>query len=511
MPAKRIDNEKRFSSILDNINMGVVVHAPDTTIIMHNKKASELLGLPDEHIKGALASDDQWVFIGEDNRPLKLERFPVSLVLEKKTSIENLLIGVVHKDASNNIKKTTWVLANGSPVFNHDNELHEIIITFIDITDRKIAEDSLKKAIQELDHKKKELQIILEEAPNPIMIHTENGKVVLINKAWKQLTGYSDKEIDTIEKWTKKAYAKEKSVVKEYIDKLYRLDKRVDEGEYRITSKSGEILIWQFSSAPLGMIDGIRAVISSAMDVTELKQKDELMMSQSRLAAMGEMLSMIAHQWRQPLSVISTNASKIIVDIALDNVKNESMNNEAESILRQTQELSKTIDDFRSFFQPKKNKDEVFVKDIYYQALAIMDKSLKNNNIELINTISTHSKVSVFSRELMHVFINLLKNAQEALEEHRTEDRKIITTMHEETQNIQISICDNAGGIDKDVICKIFDPYFSTKTEKNGTGIGLYMSKIIIEEHLNGTISVSNKDEGTCVNISVPLNIPSSS
>ena len=141
------------------------------------------------------------------------------------------------------------------------------IMTIIrDVSEQVSYEQKLIFQAQLLKQKKQELETIFQEAPNPMGIHNEDGEVLMINKVWEELTGYYYKEINTVEKWTKKAYGKRMSVVKEYIDTLYDVDQKIDSGQFDIITKGGDIITWQIYTAPLGVIDGKRTIISSAMD-----------------------------------------------------------------------------------------------------------------------------------------------------------------------------------------------------------------------------------------------------
>ena len=239
----------------------------------------------------------------------------------------------------------------------------------------------------------------------------------------------------------------------------------------------------------------------------ELIYKDEMMLAQSRHAAMGEMISMIAHQWRQPISAISMGANNILADIELDIVDNETLKNSAEDILKQTQELSKTIDDFRGFFKPNKMIQSIYIKDILEDTLKIVKGSLISSNIKLDIKCQNTQKIETYSRELMQVIINLLNNSKDALVQNEIKDKKIMISEKIYDGRVVLKICDNGGGVDEEIINKIFEPYFTTKSEKNGTGLGLYMSKTIIEKHLLGSLSVSNEDGGACFKITLPLTI----
>jgi C4-dicarboxylate-specific signal transduction histidine kinase len=197
-------------------------------------------------------------------------------------------------------------------------------------------------------------------------------------------------------------------------------------------------------------------------------------------------------------------ANNIIADVQLEMVTDKELLEVSQEIIDETMYLSKTIDDFRDFFKPNKNKEEIQVEEVFEEAQKVMGKSFENSEITLGKNFTCSSKIETYKRELMQVFLNLLKNSQEALLEHRGDERKINVTCEELSNTIVFSISDNAGGIKEDIIGKIFDPYFSTKDEKVGTGLGLYMSKIIIEKHLKGTISVANKNDGVVFEIVLP-------
>ncbi|NOQ79375.1 MAG: HAMP domain-containing protein [Gammaproteobacteria bacterium] len=233
------------------------------------------------------------------------------------------------------------------------------------------------------------------------------------------------------------------------------------------------------------------------------REKDKLIMIQSRHAAMGEMISMIAHQWRQPLSVITMNANNIMADIEFDQINTNALKNDSQSMIKQASYLSHTIDDFRNFFQPDKKKEFITPEVILNNSFEIIGKSFENNNITITKNYNSTTELFLYNHEMLQVFLNILKNAQEALIENREFERIIDITIKEDNNFVHTIICDNSGGINEDILDKIFEPYFSTKDKKNGTGLGLYMSKIIIEQHLNGEISAFNDHHKSCFKISL--------
>ena len=236
-------------------------------------------------------------------------------------------------------------------------------------------------------------------------------------------------------------------------------------------------------------------------EVEKNRQKDNQMLQQSRLAQMGEMISMIAHQWRQPLTAISATAISIKLKSELNKFDKDYLLEQVSKIYEYVQHLSTTIDDFRDFFKPDKSKVETNYCNIIKSVLDIIKVSIKNRNIELIMEVTCKTKFYLYDNELKQVVLNIIKNAEDALLENKTKDPYIKIKTINKDNNYILEISDNAGGVSEDIIDNIFDPYFSTKTRKDGTGLGLYMSKIIIEDHCLGKLSVRNSDVGAVFSI----------
>ena len=273
----------------------------------------------------------------------------------------------------------------------------------------------------------------------------------------------------------------------------------------------GLIILTIFISLFLGIIiskqilEGNRKLQQRVMEeVKKSREKDKQMLQQSRLAQMGEMLSMIAHQWRQPLSAISATSSTIELKCKLNKIDKEQIVKLAGKISSYSQHLSSTIDDFRDFFKANKTKNKTSCVEIINNVLNIVQISLDNKNITLKKDFQCQSKFVTYSNELKQVILNLIKNAEDVLIEKKIKDPYISLKSYRENGYITIEVGDNAGGIPEDIIDKIFDPYFSTKLKKDGTGLGLYMSKIIIEEHCNGKLSVYNSEDGAVFKIALP-------
>ncbi|RLA79539.1 MAG: hypothetical protein DRG78_12785 [Epsilonproteobacteria bacterium] len=257
---------------------------------------------------------------------------------------------------------------------------------------------------------------------------------------------------------------------------------------------------------------GKRLRIITMQDLTQIQQKERLLLQQSRMAQMGEMLSMIAHQWRQPLGAISSAIFGIQTKLATGKYDNRDSNEDLYKFLNTkhkrineyVQFLSTTIDDFRNFFKPDKKKELVMFESTIGRALLIVEGSLTSHGIDVAYTFNVNEKVEIFQNEIMQVILNIIKNSEDNFIEKGTKNPKIRIETNKMPAHYEIVISDNGGGISEHIIDSVFEPYFSTKDEKNGSGLGLYMSKMMIEEHSGGLLQVENTKDGVAFSILIP-------
>ena len=236
-------------------------------------------------------------------------------------------------------------------------------------------------------------------------------------------------------------------------------------------------------------------------EVNKNKKQQLLMLQQNRLAQMGEMINMIAHQWRQPLNYLSLLNQTMYYQYLNHKLNDENMAKFRERSNKTIDQMSSTIDDFRNFFKPDKKKTSFCVNDVIDRVLETISPLFSHKSIEVIFKNREQYYAYGFPNELGQCILNIVYNAQDALNEREIENKNMEILLFQQEGTIILSIYDNAGGIPEDIIDKIFDPYFSTKNSKNGTGLGLYISKIIIEEHMNGKLRVLNKKNGACFKI----------
>ena len=227
-------------------------------------------------------------------------------------------------------------------------------------------------------------------------------------------------------------------------------------------------------------------------EVEKNQDKDRLLFQQSKMASMGEMIGNIAHQWRQPIAIISMWANNIIADIDMEEVEDKNLRKYAHKINEQTRHLSQTIDDFRNFFAPNKEKTTFKLKDSVDKTINLLTASFKTHNIEVIEDIKD-IEITALENELTQSILNIIKNAKDIIVTLDNDTKKLIFINTYKKENLAvIEIIDNGGGVPKEIKDKIFEPYFTTKDKSQGTGIGLYMTQSIITKHLHGKIDVIN-------------------
>ena len=226
-------------------------------------------------------------------------------------------------------------------------------------------------------------------------------------------------------------------------------------------------------------------------------KQQNLLQKQSKQAVMGEMISMIAHQWRQPLSTVTLSVSNLQIKKLLgEEIPSQDFDTALEDISDTVVYLSNTIDDFQTYFRPNKEITTISLHDLLQRSVGFALTRLKGTGIDISVNINRKLVVNTYVNELVQVTLNIINNAIDALIISSSKDKKIVISAQEKSEQIIISIVDNANGISEDNLGRIFDPYFSTKG-KNGTGLGLYMSQMLVQKQFNGSIKVNSSGDGS--------------
>ena len=349
----------------------------------------------------------------------------------------------------------------------------------------------LKKSINEFDE-------MINATMEGILIF-KNGKCIDLNQSTLDIFGYDHKD---------ELIGKEPFdfIDKDYVDLMKNELKKDNAEAYEaVMLKKDGTKFYALLRGHNLKNRGVR--LSSVIDITLLKEQERLISEQSKMVQMGEMIGNIAHQWRQPLSVISTSSSAMQLEKEFNTLTDEKFDTYTNAILQNTEFLSNTIDTFRDYIKEKPELKEVILQDRINGALEIIGASIKNHHIKLINNVNSVEpiKITLVVGELSQVIINLINNSKDAIIEKNIEDGYIKIDLKVTNNSTIITVTDNAGGIREDIISKIFNPYFTTKHQSQGTGLGLHMSKEIIEKHLNGKLSAKNSKDGAIFTIELPL------
>jgi signal transduction histidine kinase len=236
--------------------------------------------------------------------------------------------------------------------------------------------------------------------------------------------------------------------------------------------------------------------IGFKMRQTELEkqQNETILINKSKLASMGEMIGNIAHQWRQPLTHLSYIIMNLKAAYENDKLDKKYLEKKTDEANKQIEFMSHTIDDFRNFFKISKQKEEFSLIECINESINLLNESFKSLDIKLNFNYTENFRIRTYKGEFAQVIFNLLNNAKDEFIKQEIKDAKIIINIIKKEENILIEIIDNAGGISEKIIKKIFEPYFTTK--EKGLGIGLYMSKVIIEKNIGGKLEVENTING---------------
>jgi len=240
-------------------------------------------------------------------------------------------------------------------------------------------------------------------------------------------------------------------------------------------------------------------------EVEKNREKDQMMYQQSRLASMGEMIGNIAHQWRQPLNIMALVMQDIYISDQLGNLTSKKVEDSYEKSNNLLQYMSQTIDDFRNFFKQGDESAQFSVKEAIDTVYNLVNTNLSYNQIECNIDVRHDSQVFGGLNEFKQVLINIINNAQEAINTYEKSNKQINILITQKNENAVVSISDMGGGISTNVMQKIFDPYFTTKEQTQGTGLGLYMSKQIIENSMCGSLTAKNINNGAEFTITLPL------
>jgi len=331
----------------------------------------------------------------------------------------------------------------------------------------------------------------------------KDKKIIDCNKSVIQMFGFKDKAevLESTILDISPQYQQEGELTENKADVMLEITEKSGSHRFEwIHQRQNKTKFWTditLTSMRLNNQDVMHAVIRDISEnkklAEEIEEKKLQLFEQSKMAALGEMIGNIAHQWRQPLSAISTGVTGLQVQKEYGILSDEIFEHTCNAINENAQYLSKTIDDFRNFIKGERVKKLYILNDCLSRFLALVDSSIKNHHLHIILDLEENIKINGYENELIQCLMNIFNNAKDALNENAPEEKYIFIQTLNTDKNILIKIKDNAKGINSSVLPKIFEPYFTTKHQTKGTGLGLHMTYNLIVEGMKGTIEAKNE------------------
>jgi PAS domain S-box-containing protein len=360
----------------------------------------------------------------------------------------------------------------------------------------KIQEDLLKLYQQkekELKEEKDRFQLAIDGTSEGIWDWKVGSDYVYFSPTYKKMIGYEDNELENhFETWKSRIHPDDLARVLE--DVQLHIDKKtqVYESEFRFQHKNGS-WVWVLARGKALFDESGNAtrMIGFHTDLTKRKELERKMLNAEKMSSLGEMIGNIAHQWRQPLSVISSIASSIILHKQMGILSEDGLIKNATTIMEQTQSLSQTIDDFRDYIKGEMKLEKFLLSNTIQQIINIEKAILKDNEINVILDVDDNISLNSYPNAIVQSLINIINNAKDALADMEA-DRFIFIATKEMDDSVQIIIKDNAGGIPEEISHNIYEAYFTTKHKFQGTGLGLHMTYNLITSQLQGSIENKN-------------------
>ncbi len=435
-----------------------------------------------------------------------------------------------------------WVFALGEFNFDADGQALHMRGTAEDITERKrmalaLYELEAQQAASRYAQSEQKFRTLTEAMPQIVWMTRPDGWNIYFNQQWVDYTGLTLEESHG-HGWNIPFHPNDKKrawdawQLATQTDGDYSLECRLRraDGIYRwwlirgvsLHDADGKVVNWfgtctdiqdmkEYEEKRINAEEALQRLNATlerrVQEETEKNRlKDHLLIQQSRLAAMGEMIGNIAHQWRQPLNALGLVLANLVDAASYQELTPEYLDSQIRTGERLIQSMSGTIDDFRHFFRPRKRPEPFSAATAINEALSLMSASFANNNIKLRLDVAEDVQIAGFANEFSQVLLNLLSNAKDAILAQHKADGLVTIRLSRDKSCANVVVADNGGGIPEDIMERIFDPYFTTR--EKGTGIGLYMSKMIVESSMCGSISANNMGSGVEVTIICPLPIP---
>ncbi|WP_052502576.1 PAS domain-containing sensor histidine kinase [Halarcobacter anaerophilus] len=483
---KEIDTlNEYYSKLFEHTQVGIICLNPDGSFIKANQTFCNILGYTKEELQKLNFLEITY----KDDIDKSVDLY--NNVSENKKRSYNLEKRYIRKDG-----KLIWTEIFVNHITDKKGKFLYTLGVVTDISKRKGIQDTILEQT-------KTMQLYLDIVDVAIVVVNKQGNITLVNRKTCEILGFEEYSI-LGKNWFKNFISKDERMdqIKDFQDAIINKTDISEKIQYSVICSSSEkrTILWRrrYIYDEEKSIDGM---ISSGEDITELlkleeekRKNDELLFQQAKLASIAEMLRNIAHQWRQPLSTISTAASGMKMQKEMGILSDEDFDLGMSSIVGMTKYLSQTINDFQSFFKVDDINKEFTNEELFFKVENFILTTFKASNIELNIRAKEHFTITGSLNEMIKIIITLLNNARDAFAQKNLDKKAVFLESHLQKKSFSIIVKDNAGGIKEEIKNKIFEPYFTTKHQSLGTGIGLFMVKNVVENRLNGKIEVHNEE-----------------
>ena len=478
-----IAEKKTAQNYLDIVDVIILVTDMNKNVQLINRKGCEIIGYTANEVIGK-----NWI----DNflpKQIRKERDEVSDVFiqfsDEACSYENTIL--------TKSKKERLIAWKNIPLFSSDGKIIGLLSSGEDITERRLIQQKLyenEEFYRSIFRSVNEAILILK---NNIILDCNDMALNLFETNKSELIGINILEFDFD--------CQENDFIHYTIAANQEQPKTIIQCSITMKNQNNRKIV-EMNLSTFGNNNG--KLILVARDITQRLEEEKFLKVQARQAQMGEMIAMIAHQWRQPLAIINAIASQIRLTEIIKEDEDEALVEKLIKIEEQCSHLSQTISDYRDLSNPNKLAETITISTLVQRSINLLDHTFKNNGIELRENIIQDTEVFTFHNEVIQVLLTLFKNSLDAFEDHAIKQCTITVDLDCSEEFGIISVHDNAGGISMEVMNKLFTPYFTTKNKNTGTGLGLYMSKMIIEGHCKGLLKASSQGVESIFTIKLP-------
>lgn len=475
--AKRLSNElkkfQRFSNLAQQVAKVGLWEVDEYNNLTWSKWMYKILDIHDN--KKNLSYDLFISLIHPDDK----DKFDLNYKQSKHQTEENLITYriVTHKG------ETKWVEQRWRHFYDNKNRFIKTIGSLIDISETKLLENNLNS-------KNSDLQLVLDTLEQSVVLIDLDMNYISFNKSYEKLTGYTKKELlkrNLIDACFDSDRENFKLSLVEVIEKRETVSI-----ESRLFRRNGEIITTNLS---FKLMPNQKFILVAINDITHrVKDHEKYLINQSRMANLGEMLIELTYQWRQPLSIISTSASFLKLEHELNSQQIEETIDVLSKIIETANKLSNNIDDFKYYVEDRNSSFNFSINNAIEKVLIILENSLFQNEISVIKDFDEDIEINNVENAFMQVLVNIIKNSVEALNSYPNQKKLIFISTSIQKELLEITITDNAHGIDPQIMPSIFNEFFTTKADHKSSGLGLFLAKTIVNSRLKGDISVKNRE-----------------